>query len=139
VIGAGVRIGAGTRIGPHAVIEGRPRSAATTASTRTRSLGGAPQDMKYARRADRARDRRPQHHPRVLHLQPRHRAGRWRHARRRRQLDHGLRAHRARRAGGHRTILANNATLAGHVHVGDWAIVGGLTGVHQFCASARTR
>jgi UDP-N-acetylglucosamine acyltransferase len=33
---------------------------------------------------------------------------------------------------GHRTILANNATLAGHVHVGDWAIVGGLTGVHQF-------
>jgi UDP-N-acetylglucosamine acyltransferase len=34
---------------------------------------------------------------------------------------------------GHRTILANNATLAGHVHVGDWAIVGGLTGVHQFC------
>jgi carbonic anhydrase/acetyltransferase-like protein (isoleucine patch superfamily) len=34
---------------------------------------------------------------------------------------------------GDRTILANNATLAGHVHVGDWAIVGGLTGVHQFC------
>jgi UDP-N-acetylglucosamine acyltransferase len=34
---------------------------------------------------------------------------------------------------GHRTILANNATLAGHVHIGDWVIVGGLTGVHQFC------
>ena len=34
---------------------------------------------------------------------------------------------------GSRTILANNATLAGHVHVGDWVIVGGLTGVHQFC------
>jgi UDP-N-acetylglucosamine acyltransferase len=34
---------------------------------------------------------------------------------------------------GNHTILANNATLAGHVHVGDWAIVGGLTGVHQFC------
>jgi UDP-N-acetylglucosamine acyltransferase len=34
---------------------------------------------------------------------------------------------------GSHTILANNATLAGHVHVGDWAIVGGLTGVHQFC------
>jgi UDP-N-acetylglucosamine acyltransferase len=34
---------------------------------------------------------------------------------------------------GARTILANNATLAGHVHVGDWAIVGGLSGVHQFC------
>jgi UDP-N-acetylglucosamine acyltransferase len=34
---------------------------------------------------------------------------------------------------GSRTILANNATLAGHVHVGDWAIIGGLTGIHQFC------
>jgi UDP-N-acetylglucosamine acyltransferase len=34
---------------------------------------------------------------------------------------------------GNRTILANNATLAGHVHIGDWVIVGGLTGVHQFC------
>jgi UDP-N-acetylglucosamine acyltransferase len=34
---------------------------------------------------------------------------------------------------GDRTILANNATLAGHVHLGDWVIVGGLTGIHQFC------
>jgi UDP-N-acetylglucosamine acyltransferase len=33
---------------------------------------------------------------------------------------------------GDQTILANNATLAGHVHVADWAIVGGLSGVHQF-------
>ncbi len=34
---------------------------------------------------------------------------------------------------GNQTIMANNATLAGHVHVGDWAIFGGFTGVHQFC------
>ncbi|MDJ0757747.1 MAG: acyl-ACP--UDP-N-acetylglucosamine O-acyltransferase [Woeseiaceae bacterium] len=34
---------------------------------------------------------------------------------------------------GDQTIMANNATLAGHVHVGDWAIFGGFTGVHQFC------
>jgi UDP-N-acetylglucosamine acyltransferase len=33
---------------------------------------------------------------------------------------------------GNHTTLANNATLAGHVHVGDWVILGGLTGVHQF-------
>jgi UDP-N-acetylglucosamine acyltransferase len=33
---------------------------------------------------------------------------------------------------GHHTVLANNATLAGHVHVGDWVTIGGLTGVHQF-------
>jgi UDP-N-acetylglucosamine acyltransferase len=30
-------------------------------------------------------------------------------------------------------ILANNATLAGHVNVGDFAIVGGLSAIHQFC------
>jgi UDP-N-acetylglucosamine acyltransferase len=28
--------------------------------------------------------------------------------------------------------MANNATLGGHVHVGDFAILGGLAGVHQF-------
>lgn len=33
---------------------------------------------------------------------------------------------------GHHVILANNATLAGHVVLGDFAIVGGLSAVHQF-------
>jgi UDP-N-acetylglucosamine acyltransferase len=33
---------------------------------------------------------------------------------------------------GNHTIFANNAQLAGHVHVGDWVILGGFTGVHQF-------
>lgn len=31
------------------------------------------------------------------------------------------------------TIFANNATLAGHVEVGDFATVGAFTAVHQFC------
>jgi UDP-N-acetylglucosamine acyltransferase len=34
---------------------------------------------------------------------------------------------------GNHCILANNATIAGHVHIGDYAILGGMTGVHQFC------
>jgi UDP-N-acetylglucosamine acyltransferase len=34
---------------------------------------------------------------------------------------------------GDRTIFANNAQLAGHVHIGDFAILGGFTTVHQFC------
>ena len=33
---------------------------------------------------------------------------------------------------GHKVILANNCTLAGHVHVGDWVILGGFAMVHQF-------
>ena len=34
---------------------------------------------------------------------------------------------------GNKTIMANNTTLAGHVHVGDWVICGGFSGIHQFC------
>ncbi|MCH2057178.1 MAG: acyl-ACP--UDP-N-acetylglucosamine O-acyltransferase [Thalassotalea sp.] len=34
---------------------------------------------------------------------------------------------------GSHCIMANNASIAGHVHVGDWAILGGMVGVHQFC------
>ena len=34
---------------------------------------------------------------------------------------------------GNHTILVNNTALAGHVHVGDWAILSGYTLVHQFC------
>lgn len=34
---------------------------------------------------------------------------------------------------GSHTIFANNASLAGHVTVGDWVIMGGYSLVHQFC------
>jgi UDP-N-acetylglucosamine acyltransferase len=34
---------------------------------------------------------------------------------------------------GSRVVLANNATLGGHVQLGDWVIMGGFSGVHQFC------
>lgn len=34
---------------------------------------------------------------------------------------------------GNNTIFANNASVAGHVRVDDWAILGGMSGVHQFC------
>ena len=34
---------------------------------------------------------------------------------------------------GNHTIFANSTQLAGHVHVGDWTILGGFTVVHQFC------
>jgi UDP-N-acetylglucosamine acyltransferase len=33
---------------------------------------------------------------------------------------------------GSQTILANGVQMGGHVHIGDWAIVGGLAAVHQF-------
>ncbi|WP_096087299.1 acyl-ACP--UDP-N-acetylglucosamine O-acyltransferase [Agaribacterium haliotis] len=35
---------------------------------------------------------------------------------------------------GNHCILVNNTALAGHVHIDDWAILGGFTLVHQFCS-----
>ena len=40
---------------------------------------------------------------------------------------------------GNHTIFANNASIAGHVHVGDYVILGGFTAVHSSAGSARTR
>ena len=34
---------------------------------------------------------------------------------------------------GNNTIFANQATLGGHVHVDDFAVIGGISAIHQFC------
>src|SRR5450432_3352636 len=38
---------------------------------------------------------------------------------------------------GSNAVLANGVTLAGHVGIGDWAVIGAFTGVHQFCRIGR--
>jgi len=38
---------------------------------------------------------------------------------------------------GDEVVFSNNGTLAGHVQVGDHAVMGGLTAVHQFCRLGR--
>jgi UDP-N-acetylglucosamine acyltransferase len=38
---------------------------------------------------------------------------------------------------GDAVVFSNNGTLAGHVEVGDHAVIGGLTAVHQFCRLGR--
>jgi len=38
---------------------------------------------------------------------------------------------------GSNIILANGATIGGHVTVGDWAVIAALSGVHQFCRIGR--
>jgi UDP-N-acetylglucosamine acyltransferase len=38
---------------------------------------------------------------------------------------------------GDNVVFSNNGTLAGHVQVGDHAVMGGLTAVHQFCRIGR--
>ncbi len=133
VIGAGVRIGAGTQIGPHCLIEGPTTIGSDNRIFGHASLGGAPQDMKY------------KGEPTELHIGHRNSIREFCTFNRGTTQDVGVTrlgddnwvmayVHLAHDVQvGNRTILANNATLAGHVHVGDWAIIGGLTGVHQFC------
>ena len=133
VIGPGVRIGEGTEIGPHCVIEGPTTIGRENRIHAHAVIGGAPQDMKY------------RGEPTALEIGDRNTIREFCTFNRGTAQDAGVTrlgddnwvmayVHLAHDVQvGHRTILANNATLAGHVHVGDWAIVGGLTGVHQFC------
>ena len=133
VIGAGVTVGEGTTIGAHCVIEGSTTIGRDNRIYSHAALGGAPQDMKY------------RGEPTQLVIGDRNTIREFCTLNRGTAQDTGITrvgddnwimayvhvAHDVQV--GHRTILANNATLAGHVHVGDWVIVGGLSGVHQYC------
>jgi UDP-N-acetylglucosamine acyltransferase len=133
VIGAGVRIGAGTTVAAHAVIEGPTMIGRDNRIYAHAVLGGEPQDMKY------------RGEPTALAIGDRNTIREFCTFNRGTAQDGGVTrvgddnwimayVHLAHDVQvGSRTILANNATLAGHVHIGDWVIVGGLTGVHQFC------
>ena len=132
-IGPHVKIASGTRIGSHCVIEGRTTIGRDNQIFQFNSLGAIPQDKKYAGE------------PCELIIGNRNvirefctfnigTAG-----------DNGVTAigddnwimayvHLAHDCQiGNHTIFANNTQLAGHVHVGDWVILGGFTVVHQFC------
>ena len=133
VVGASVQVGAGTTIGAHCVIEGPTTIGRDNRIHSHAVLGGAPQDMKY------------RGEPTRLEIGARNTIREFCTFNRGTAQDVGVTrvgddnwvmayvhiAHDCQV--GHRTVLANNATLAGHVHVGDWVIVGGLTGIHQFC------
>ena len=133
VIGAGVKVGDGTTVGAHAVLEGLTTIGRDNRIFAHASLGGAPQDMKYGGE------------PTQLVIGDRNTIREFCTFNRGTVQDGGVTrigddnwimayvhiAHDVQL--GNHTILANNATLASHVHIGDWAIVGGLTGVHQFC------
>jgi UDP-N-acetylglucosamine acyltransferase len=133
VIGPGVHIGAGTTVGSHCTIDGPTTLGEGNRIHHHAALGGAPQDMKY------------RGEPTRLEIGHRNTIREFCTFNRGTLQDGGVTrvgndnwimayvhlAHDVQL--GHHTILANNATLAGHVHVGDWAIIGGLSGIHQFC------
>jgi UDP-N-acetylglucosamine acyltransferase len=134
VIGPDVTIGAGTEIGPHVVIRGPTRIGDDNRIFQFASVGDAPQDKKYA------------DEPTRLEIGDRNTIREFVTLNRGTVQDEGVTrigddnwimayvhiAHDCRI--GNQTIFANNASLAGHVTVDDYAILGGFTLVHQFCA-----
>ncbi|MEM7611706.1 MAG: acyl-ACP--UDP-N-acetylglucosamine O-acyltransferase [Pseudomonadota bacterium] len=133
VVGSDVEIGDGTVVGPHVVIRGPTRIGAENHFYQFASIGDAPQDKKYAGE------------PTQLVIGDRNTVREGCTINRGTTQDRGITrmgddnwimayAHIAHDCDvGSNVILANNATLAGHVSVGDWAILGGFSGAHQFC------
>ncbi|HYQ71024.1 MAG TPA: acyl-ACP--UDP-N-acetylglucosamine O-acyltransferase [Gammaproteobacteria bacterium] len=134
IIGPDVVIGAGTTIGPHVVINGPTRIGSDNRIYQFASIGDAPQDKKYAGE------------PTRLEIGDRNTIREFVTINRGTVQDAGVTslgndnwimayahiAHDCRI--GDQTIFANNASLAGHVRIGDYVILGGFTLVHQFCA-----
>ena len=132
IIGAHVTIGARTQIGPHCVIEGHTTIGVDNHVFQFASLGAQPQDKKYAGEPTRLviGDRNTIREFCTFNTGTAQDAGVTRVGDDNWIMAYVHIAHDC--VVGNHTILANNATLAGHVHLGDWVILGGLTGVHQF-------
>ena len=132
IIGPDVTIGKNTTIGPHAVIETQTDIGEGCRISQFASLGGPPQDLKF--KGEKTRVVIGNHNT-IREYVTINRAttsdigvtiiG-----------DHNLLmaychvAHNCKL--GNHIVMANAANLAGHIHVEDFAIIGGLTGVHQF-------
>ncbi len=133
VIGPHVTIGAGTRIGSHVVIDGRTSIGRDNTFHSFSAIGGAPQDKKYAGEPTRLEigDRNTIREFCTFNLGTAQDEGVTRIGDDNWIMAYVHVAHDCQV--GNQTIFANNATLAGHVHVGDWVILGGFSAVHQFC------
>jgi UDP-N-acetylglucosamine acyltransferase len=132
VIGPHVRIASGSSIGAHCVVEGHTTIGRDNRIFQFASIGAAPQDKKYA------------DEPTRLTIGNGNTIREFVTINTGTVQDGGLTAlgddnwimayvHIAHdcHVGSH-TIIANATQLGGHVHLGDWAYLGGLSGVHQF-------
>ena len=133
VIGEHVEIGSGTRIGAHAVITGHTRIGQHNQIFHFVSLGEAPQDKKYAGEPTRLEigDHNVIREFCTFNTGTVQQQGVTTIGSHNWIMAYVHIAHDC--VIGDHTIFANNASLAGHVEIGDWAILGGFTGVHQFC------
>jgi UDP-N-acetylglucosamine acyltransferase len=133
LIGEHVEIRAGSRVGPHAVITGHTRIGRGNRIFQFVSLGDEPQDKKYAGEPTRLEigDDNVIREFCTFNTGTVQDTGVTRIGNDNWIMAYVHIAHDC--VVGDHTIFANNASLAGHSHVGDYAILGGFTGVHQFC------
>jgi UDP-N-acetylglucosamine acyltransferase len=133
VIGPDVEIGDGTTVGPHCVITGPTCIGRDNRIHAHAALGGDPQDKKFA--GERGElvigDRNTIREFTTFSRGTGDGGGITRVGDDNWIMAYVHIAHDC--IVGNQTIFANNATLAGHAEVGDWAILGGFAGVHQFC------
>ncbi len=132
VIGPEVTIGAGTTVGPHAVIEGPTEIGCDNRIFQFASVGAIPQDLKFHGEVTwlRLGDRNTVREFVTLHRGTEDGGGETIIGSDNLFMAYSHVAHDCKV--GNRVILANCATLAGHVLIDDHAILGGLSAVHQF-------
>ena len=133
IIGPGVRLGPRTRVGSHVIISGLTSIGADNQFFPFTSIGDAPQDKKYRGEPTRLEigarnvfreactvNRGTTHDQGVARVGDDNLFMAYTH------VAHDCQV-------GSRIVMANGATLGGHVTLGDWVIMGGYAGVHQFC------
>lgn len=133
VIGPEVEIGPGTIVGPHVVIAGRTRIGAGNRFFQFASIGDAPQDKKYKDEPTRLEigDRNVFREFTTVNRGTTHDKGVTRIGNDGLFMAYTHVAHDC--VVGDHIVMANVATLGGHVELGDHVIMGGLSAVHQFC------
>lgn len=133
IIGPDVVLGCATRVASHTIIRGPTTIGRDNVIFPFASIGEAPQDMKYAGEPTRLEigDRNTIREYVTLNRGTVDGGGVTRIGNDNLFMAYSHVAHDC--LVGDHTIFANAASLAGHVDVGDWAILGGFTSVHQFC------
>ncbi len=133
IIGDGVEIGGGTWIGPHVVISGPTRIGRNNKIYQYCSIGEAPQHINYRGEPTELEigDRNTIREYCTLNRGTVDGAGVTRIGDDNFLMAYVHVAHDCLVA--NHTILVNCASLAGHVDIGDCAILGGFTIIHQFC------
>ena len=132
IIGAQVRIGPRTVVGPHVVINGPTTIGADNRFFQFASIGDAPQDKKYQGEPTRLTigDRNVFRESCTVNRGTTHDKGVTLIGSDNLFMAYAHVAHDC--VVGNNTVFANCAALGGHVEIGDWVILGGLTAVHQF-------